>query len=156
MDVRCGALPNVRFAPQEADVARYYAIALIKSRRRIAFAQAPHCADFVLKRVNYSRDLQSVEWGSEVSLQGSNSAPLMSALGHKRTLRLSRPMSALPPKADMDFAVFSRAVLSLRALVDSVSRMGSKVSRKPSDHRPFRNVSGTAVRDRDPPIRDYQ
>jgi hypothetical protein len=27
--------------------------------------------------------------------------PLMSALGHKRTLRHLRPMSALPPKADM-------------------------------------------------------
>ena len=28
-------------------------------------------------------------------------------------------------------------------------------TRRPSDHRPSRNVSGTAVSDRDPPIRDY-
>ena len=42
-----------------------------------------------------------MEWGSEVSLQGSNSAPLMSALGHKQTFGKVRLMSALPPKADM-------------------------------------------------------
>jgi hypothetical protein len=29
----------------------------------------------------------------------------MSALGHKRTLRLANPMSALPPKADVDHEV---------------------------------------------------
>ena len=36
-----------------------------------------------------------------VSLHRSNPEPLMSALGHKRTLRHLRSMSALPPKADI-------------------------------------------------------
>jgi hypothetical protein len=31
----------------------------------------------------------------------TNPQPLMSALGHKRTLRRARAMSALPPKADI-------------------------------------------------------
>jgi hypothetical protein len=31
----------------------------------------------------------------------------------------------------------------------------SDVSREPSGHRPSRNLSGSAVRDRDPTIRDY-
>jgi hypothetical protein len=34
---------------------------------------------------NYSRDLRPAEWGSGVSLHGSNPEPLMSALGQKRT-----------------------------------------------------------------------
>ena len=41
------------------------------------------------------------EMGSEVSLQGSNPEPSMSALGQKRTLGKVRLMSALPPKADI-------------------------------------------------------
>ena len=32
---------------------------------------------------------------------------------------------------------------------------GSNASRKPSDHRPSRNISGSAVRNRDPPNGDY-
>jgi len=40
--------------------------------------------------------------GSGISLHGSNSEPLMSALGQKQTSRLHQAMSALPPKADMD------------------------------------------------------
>jgi hypothetical protein len=39
--------------------------------------------------------------GSGVSLHGSNSEPLMSALGQKQTLRRPRSTSALPPKADI-------------------------------------------------------
>jgi len=39
--------------------------------------------------------------GPKVSLHGSNPEPLMSALGHKRTLKHVRLMSALPPKADI-------------------------------------------------------
>src|SRR6516165_10830457 len=38
---------------------------------------------------------------SGVRLHGRNPEPLMSALGHKRTLRRFHPMSALPPKADI-------------------------------------------------------
>ena len=34
-------------------------------------------------------------------MHGNNLEPLMSALGQKRTLRGVRPMSALPPKADI-------------------------------------------------------
>ena len=40
------------------------------------------------------------EMGFGVELQSSNPEPLMSALGHKRTLKSFRPMSALPPIAD--------------------------------------------------------
>jgi hypothetical protein len=39
--------------------------------------------------------------GFNVTLCGSNSEPLMSALGQKWILRRSNTMSALPPKADM-------------------------------------------------------
>jgi hypothetical protein len=50
---------------------------------------------------DYSRDLLLAKWGSGVSLRGSNLEPPMSALGQKQTLRGVRPMSALPPKADI-------------------------------------------------------
>ena len=39
--------------------------------------------------------------GFRVKLHGSNFEPLMSALGHKRTSKHVRAMSALPPIADM-------------------------------------------------------
>ena len=42
-----------------------------------------------------------MKWGSGVRLHGSNPEPLMSALGQEQTLRGVRPMSALPPKADV-------------------------------------------------------
>jgi hypothetical protein len=51
--------------------------------------------------LDYIRDLRPAEWGSGVSLHGSNPEPPMSALGQKQTSRLVRAMSALPPKADM-------------------------------------------------------
>jgi hypothetical protein len=50
---------------------------------------------------DYSRDFLPAEWGSGVSLRGSNSKPLMSALGQNRTSQSVWPMSALPPKADI-------------------------------------------------------
>jgi hypothetical protein len=40
--------------------------------------------------------------GSGIRLHSNNLEPPMSALGQKRTLRGVRPMSALPPKADID------------------------------------------------------
>jgi hypothetical protein len=39
-------------------------------------------------------------------LQGTNPEPLMSALGQKWTLGMARPMSALPPKADVRHPLF--------------------------------------------------
>ena len=36
-----------------------------------------------------------------VILRGDNPQDRMSAMGHKRTFRSFRPMSALPPKADI-------------------------------------------------------
>jgi hypothetical protein len=51
---------------------------------------------------DYSRELRALEWGSVVSLHGSNPKRLMSVLGQKQTLKHVRPMSALPPKADID------------------------------------------------------
>src|SRR5262249_15127624 len=44
--------------------------------------------------------LRPAEWGSGVSLHGSNPELLMSALGQKRTSQQVIQMSALPPKAD--------------------------------------------------------
>jgi hypothetical protein len=50
---------------------------------------------------DYSRDFRQAKWGSGIKLHCSSREPLMSALGHKRTFRSFRPMSALPPKADI-------------------------------------------------------
>ena len=47
---------------------------------------------------NYSKDSRPTKWGSGVRLHGSNSEPLMSALGQKRTFGDVRPMSAFPQK----------------------------------------------------------
>ena len=41
--------------------------------------------------------LRPAKWYQGVSLHGSNPDPLMSALGHKRTSKHVRLMSALPP-----------------------------------------------------------
>jgi hypothetical protein len=51
--------------------------------------------------LDYSRDLRPTKWGAGTSLHSSNPDPLMSALGQKRTSQGVRPMSALPPKADI-------------------------------------------------------
>jgi hypothetical protein len=45
--------------------------------------------------------LRRAKRGSPVSLRSSNPELLMSALGQKQTLRRFRPMSALPPIADI-------------------------------------------------------
>jgi hypothetical protein len=42
------------------------------------------------------------EMGRIVILRGNNPQDRMSALGQKQTLRGVRPMSALPPKADIE------------------------------------------------------
>jgi hypothetical protein len=54
------------------------------------------------------------EWGSGVSLHGSNPEPLMSALGQKRTFSNVRRMSALPPKADIADAMRNAALCQKR------------------------------------------
>ena len=70
----------------------------MNSRRRIAHPKAQDYADF---KVGLQQGFATGETGFRISLHGSNLAPLMSALGQKRTLRDVRPMSALPPKADI-------------------------------------------------------
>ena len=64
--------------------------------------------------VDYIRDLRPAKWGSGVSLQGSNPGPLMSALGQKQTLELTRGMSALCQKrtfcAAAELALFDHFV----------------------------------------------
>jgi hypothetical protein len=52
------------------------------------------------ERGDYSRDLRPAEWGSVISLHGSNPESLMSAMGHKQTWRFQFVMSAITPKAD--------------------------------------------------------
>jgi len=59
--------------------------ALMKSRRRIAFPKAQNCADSGLERCNYITDQRPEEWGSEVTLQGSNLSRPISAVGQKQT-----------------------------------------------------------------------
>jgi len=68
--------------------------------------------------VDYIRDLRLGKWGSAVSLRGSNSEPLMSALGQKQTSAPVRVMSALPPKADIGNSVWK---CPLSATTDSCS-----------------------------------
>ena len=59
-------------------------------------------ADDGIQQLDYIRNLRPAKWGSVVSLHGSNPEPLMSALGQKQTFKALYPMSALPPKADID------------------------------------------------------
>jgi hypothetical protein len=66
----------------------------MKVRRRIA---APKAQGLRGQCRDYSRDLRATEWGRTVILRSNN----LPALGHKRTFRSFRPMSALPPKADI-------------------------------------------------------
>src|SRR5215472_5535357 len=68
---------------------------LALERRRIAHPKGLGLRRF--SKLDYSRELRPVEWGSGVSLHGSNPEPLMSALGQKQTSRHLQPMSALPP-----------------------------------------------------------
>src|SRR5215469_3009195 len=72
-------------------------IALMKSRRRIAF---PGGLGPRLLR-NYSRVLRRAIWGPITILRGNNRQDRMSALGQKQTSRHLQPMSALPPIADI-------------------------------------------------------
>jgi hypothetical protein len=77
------------------------ATTLIKSRRRIAFLKAQDCADYCSQRIRLQQGFATSEMGFGVCLHSSNLEPLMSALGQKRTSQSVRPMSALPPKADI-------------------------------------------------------
>src|SRR5262249_47548551 len=69
-------------------------IALMKSRRRIAFpgGLGPRLL------CNYSRVLRRAIWGPITILRGNNRQDRMSALGQKRTPRLVEGMSALCQK----------------------------------------------------------
>jgi hypothetical protein len=75
-------------------------MALIKSRRRIAFLKAQDCADWLIT-VQLQQGFVTDEIGGTVSLHSSNPGRSMSALGQKQTFPNVRPMSALPPKADI-------------------------------------------------------
>jgi len=55
----------------------------------------------MLRLGDYTRDLRPTEWGSGVSLQGSNPELRISAMGQKRTSEDVQSMSVLPPKADI-------------------------------------------------------
>jgi hypothetical protein len=56
------------------------AIALMKSRRRIAFPKAQGCADYCSHRIRLQQGFAAGEMGLGVSLHGNNPKPLMSAL----------------------------------------------------------------------------
>jgi hypothetical protein len=62
---------------------------------------SPHCLHHA-NCADYSRVLRPAKSGSGDVLHRSNPEALMSALGHKRTSADVKPMSALPPKADID------------------------------------------------------
>jgi hypothetical protein len=76
------------------------AIPLMRSRRRIAGSLLRY-ADDGFQPPDYSKDLRSAEWGSMINLRCKSLESPMSGLGHKRTSQPVRPMSALPPKADI-------------------------------------------------------
>src|SRR5262249_28999581 len=70
---------------------------LALERRRIAHPRlrtTPILTDYI-------RDWRPAKWGPGAGLHGSNSKPLMSALGQKQTFGSNRLMSALRPKADI-------------------------------------------------------
>jgi len=71
----------------------------MKSRRRIALSKALDCVDYRSQRI-LQQGFAVMKWVLGVSLRGSNPEPPMSTLGHKRTLRGVRSMSALTLKAD--------------------------------------------------------
>src|SRR5262249_62386875 len=74
------------------------AIALMKSRRRIAFSKAQDCADYRSREYDYSRDLRPAKWCSGVSLHGSNPVRLV----------VQKGMSAFAPKSGLS-SVYSSA-----------------------------------------------
>ena len=75
-----------------------------------------------------ARDLQSAEWGSVVSLAGSNPAQLMSTLGQSRHCSVSASCPLYPPHADA-------AILFLFS---------------PDDHRPIDSAAILCMCDADP------
>jgi len=77
-DVSANAWPG-RSVVSTAPAITGTVIALMKSRRRIAFTKAQ---DHANSASNYSRDLRPAKWGLGVILHGSNPMSLMSALGH--------------------------------------------------------------------------
>jgi len=84
---------------------------------------------FAPNDANYSRDRPLVKWGLGNSLHSSNPKPLMFALGQKQTSEEVRPMSVLPPKADIgtqlrDVRFVPRADIArglLRVLSDQIA-----------------------------------
>jgi len=76
------------------------AITLIKSRRHIAL-QGLGTAPTIAYGIAISAGICDWRNGSTARLHSSNSKPLMSALGQKRTSEHVRVMSALLPKADI-------------------------------------------------------
>jgi hypothetical protein len=70
--------------------------------RRVGPTEAPSVSSLKAHtRLRLQQGFLSRETDSGVSLHGSSPEPLMSALGHKRTLGLVSLMTALPPKADI-------------------------------------------------------
>src|SRR6516165_12816224 len=65
------------------------------SSRRLMVSPAPRTESLTKEYHIFDRELRR--------LLDPSGPPLMSALGHKRTLKRLHPMSALPPKADIHF-----------------------------------------------------
>src|SRR6516225_6314891 len=88
-----------RFSPCALRLRALASLLLALERRRIAHPKGLGLRRF--SKWDYSRDLRPAKWGSGIKLHSSNSELPMSALGHKQTFPNVRPMSALPPKADI-------------------------------------------------------
>src|SRR5262249_38408026 len=73
------------------------------SSRRLMVSPAPRTESLTKEYHIFDRELRR--------LLDPSGPPLMSALGHKRTLKRLHPMSALPPKADIaDHDCYARFV----------------------------------------------
>ena len=68
----------------------------------------PNVSNRQLNSLAAQQGLATGETGLGVSLHRSDMGPLMSALRQKRTLERLHPMSALPPKADIDISLRGR------------------------------------------------
>jgi hypothetical protein len=91
-------------------------------------------------------DLRPGEMGLRVSLHGSNSEPLMSALGQKQTCRPDIATSALPPKADVEWPSPNVRFVPKAAVSRCSTRVRKSQSYSITSSARARTVAGMLIR----------